>query len=226
MTGSERVERRQQLSDEVADHVRDLIMSGQLREGDFIRQERIADDLDLSPTPVREGLLALRGEGFVQLKPRRGFVVAPLGGDDIRDLFMAQAMLAGELVCRAATNASDDDIAALRQVYDDTAKASEVGDVELVGRLHHDFHRRINRLAGSQRLAWMLSISTKFAPRTFFASVPGWAAVSADDHAAIITALLARDGEAARTAMMRHMANAGELLAGHFEAAQGAPSTH
>ena len=72
--------RRGQLSDEVAGYVRELIMSGNLRPGEFIRQERIADELQLSATPVREGLLLLRGEGFLELKPRRGFVVAPLVG--------------------------------------------------------------------------------------------------------------------------------------------------
>jgi len=221
MAGSQRVERHQ-LSDEVANYVRDLIMSGRLRSGEFIRQERIAEALELSPTPVREGLLALRGEGFVQLKPRRGFVVAPLGGDDIRDLFKAQAMLGGELAARAAVRASDEDVAGLREVLDETAKAVVDGDGDRVGQLHHEFHRRINRLADSQRLAWMLSISTKFAPRSFFGSVPAWTQVSADDHAAIIAAVLRRDGEAARAAMMDHMAHAGELLASHFEDTQGA----
>jgi DNA-binding GntR family transcriptional regulator len=89
---------RLQLSDEVASYVRELIVSGQLRSGQFIRQEQIAEELELSATPVREGLLTLKGEGFVQLKPRRGFVVAPLSAADVRDLFTAQELLAGELV--------------------------------------------------------------------------------------------------------------------------------
>src|ERR1700728_2398733 len=101
---------RRQLSDEVASYVRELIMSGHLQPGDFIRQERIADELELSATPVREGLLCLKGEGFVQLKPRRGFVVAPLSAADIRDLFTAQALLAGELVGRAAVRMGTDSL--------------------------------------------------------------------------------------------------------------------
>ncbi|MCU4186659.1 GntR family transcriptional regulator [Acidiferrimicrobium sp. IK] len=93
---------RQQLSTEVANHVRQQILSGHLRPGAFIRQEKIAEDLGLSATPVREGLLALRGEGFVLLRPRRGFVVAPLDASDIRDLFTAQALIAGEMAACAA----------------------------------------------------------------------------------------------------------------------------
>jgi DNA-binding GntR family transcriptional regulator len=208
---------RRQLSDEVVSYVRELIMSGNLRPGDFIRQERIADELELSATPVREGLLSLRGEGFVELKPRRGFVVAPLSASDVRDLFTAQALLAGELVSRAAVRMSPEDLRELTEVHEALRQAAADGDGGLVESLNHDFHRRINRAADAPRLAWMLSISTKFAPRRFFATIPGWSRASAQDHAAIIGAITAGDAAAARAAMMQHMENAGELLAANFE---------
>src|SRR6204780_3706815 len=164
---------RRQLSDEVASYVRELIMSGHLQPGDFIRQERIADELELSATPVREGLISLKGEGFVQLKPRRGFVVAPLSASDVRDLFTAQALLAGELVSRAALRMGPEELRDLTEVHEALRKAAADGNGDRVESLNHDFHRRINHAADAPRLAWMLSISTKFAPRRFFATIPG-----------------------------------------------------
>src|SRR6201996_8542963 len=211
---------RRQLSDEVATYVRELIMSGNLRSGDFIRQERIAEELQLSATPVREGLLSLRGEGFVELKPRRGFVVAPLTASDVRDLFTAQALLAGELVSRAAVRMEAEDLSELTEVHEALRRAAAAGDGDLVESLNHDFHRRINRAADAPRLAWMLSISTRFAPRRFFATIPGWSMASAEDHAAIISAISAGDVAGARAAMMQHMENAGELLAANFDSAE------
>src|ERR1700741_2798519 len=138
---------RPQLTDEVASYVRELIMSGKLRPGDFIRQERIADELELSATPVREGLLSLRGEGFVELKPRRGFVVAPLSASDVRDLFTAQALLAGELGSRATARMTPDELRELDQVHRALRKAAAAGDGGAVESLNHDFHRRINLIA-------------------------------------------------------------------------------
>jgi DNA-binding GntR family transcriptional regulator len=211
---------RQQLSDEVAGHVRELILSGALRPGEFIRQERIAEELELSATPVREGLLSLKGDGFVLLKPRRGFVVAPLDGADVRDVYTAQALLAGELAARAAERATEDDLAELQRLHEELREADSAHNGDRVERLNHEFHRTINLCAASPRLAWMLSIGTKFAPRRFFPSIPGWSRASAQDHAAIIAALLDQDGEAARHAMTVHMENAGALLAEHFEAAR------
>lgn len=209
---------RRQLGDEVAVYVRELIMSGRIRSGEFIRQERIAEELALSATPVREGLLSLKGEGFVQLKPRRGFVVAPLSAADVRDLFTAQALLAGELVARATARIGPAGLRELSEVHQAVVMAA--ADDDRVEELNHDFHRRINLSADSPRLAWMLSISTKFAPRRFFATIPGWPGVSARDHAAILEAMTDRDAERARAAMMEHMENAGGLLAANFEAAQ------
>ncbi|MGW5101864.1 GntR family transcriptional regulator [Streptomyces sp. NPDC004100] len=78
------------------------LRSGEARPGDFLRTERVAEAVGVSSTPVREGLLALRSEGFVQPVPRRGFVVAPFTRQDVRDLFWTQAQLSGELAARAA----------------------------------------------------------------------------------------------------------------------------
>jgi len=209
---------RRQLSDEVSAHVRESIMSGRLRPGEFIRAERIAEELDLSATPVREGLLSLKGEGFVELKPRRGFVVAPLSASDVRDLFTAQSLLAGELAARAAGRMDVAGLDELDRLHTQLRKAAGEDDGDAVEQLNHEFHRLINLAAGSPRLAWMLSIATRFAPRRFFASIPGWSEASAQDHAAILAALRVGDAAAARIAMARHMDNAGELLAAHFDA--------
>src|SRR6476646_1292784 len=89
--------KRTQLPEEVAAYVRDLITSGQVRPGEFLRIERIAEAVGVSQTPVREGLLSLKSEGLVNLLPRRGFIVAPFTPQDIYDLYWVQAQLAGEL---------------------------------------------------------------------------------------------------------------------------------
>ncbi len=88
---SPKIRRRPQLSDDVAAHVRNLIMSGGVRPGDFVRLDETAAELGVSVTPVREALLTLRGEGLVELVPHRGYVVSPLDRSDIDDIFWLQA---------------------------------------------------------------------------------------------------------------------------------------
>lgn len=208
--------RRPQLSDEVASYVRELILSGRLAAGEYLRLDRLAADLGMSSTPVREGLLLLRGEGFLQLEPRRGFVVVPLTEGDISDMYAVQADVAGELAARAATRLSDADLDSLRKLQsllEDAARQDRPDDVE---RLNHAVHRTINRAAASPKLSWFLSVVVRYTPRRFFATITGWPEASLHDHGRILAALAERDADAAREAMRAHILHAGALLTRHL----------
>lgn len=211
-------QRRPQLNDEAAAYVRELIMTGQLRPGAFIRVDHIARDLGVSATPVREGLLALRGEGFVHLEQRRGFAVAPLSTSDIRDIFVAQATLAGELAARAATRLTDAQQTDLTRLQDNLITAAAAGEAARLEALNHAFHRLINRAAEAPKIAWLLSVGARYVPRRFYATITGWPEASARDHAAIMAALRQRDPAAARESMAAHVRHAGHLLAQHLDA--------
>ena len=208
---------RQQLGGEAESYIRDLIVSGQLRGGDFIRPETVAQELGISATPVREGLFSLRTQGFVRLEPRRGFVVVPLTGDDIRDLFAAQALLAGELAARAVKHSDAASVAHLEAVHAQLEQAADRGAQEELEHLNFQFHRAINRLAGAPKIAWLLGLSVSYVPVRFFASIEGWPAASVHDHRALLDAFRKRAPKIARVAMTEHVVHAGELLAVHVE---------
>ncbi|WP_067799044.1 GntR family transcriptional regulator [Actinomadura formosensis] len=218
LSGDRALGRRRQLSDEVAAYVRDLIMSGQVGHGEFLRLERIAEDLGISVTPVREALLSLRGEGFVTLEPRRGFMPAPLTRQDVQDLFEAQAYFAGELAARAAGKITETELASLDRTQAQLERAFEAGDAGGVERANHQFHRLINLCAGSPKTAWLLQLVARYAPRRFYAGIEGWTRASADDHRLVLAALRAGDADAARQAMRAHIRHAGTLLVVHLEA--------
>jgi DNA-binding GntR family transcriptional regulator len=193
------------LPDEVATYVRELILSGQVRPGDFLRLEPIAEAVGVSNTPVREGLLALSSEGFVRLVPRRGFMVESFTIEDVTDIFWAQAKFAGELAARAAKRISEDEIDDLERINKDYAASVDSGDLERVGALGHEFHRRLNQAAHSQRLALILSSIVQHLPNRFYAEIEGHVEATRDDHDKIITALRKRDGRTARKLTEEHI---------------------
>jgi DNA-binding GntR family transcriptional regulator len=162
---------RRQLGDEAASYVRDLIMSGELRGGQFIRPEAIAETLGISATPVREGLLALRGEGFVLLEPRRGFAVAPMSANDIRDIFAAHSLLAGELAARAARRMGPDDLAGLERLQIQVETAAERGNLDELEELNWNFHRSINRLAEAPKISLLVGVVVRCVPNRLYT---GW----------------------------------------------------
>src|SRR5260370_26489255 len=162
---------RQELPEEVAAYVRELIVSGGVRPGDFLRMERIAEALGVSNTPVREGLLALSNQGFVRQIPRRGFMVAPFTQQDIRDLFWAQALLAGELGARAAEKITPDQLARLEDIVKAYERAIAADDHPTIVDLGQACHREINLAADSIRLARLLGSAARPLPRTFYSPI-------------------------------------------------------
>jgi DNA-binding GntR family transcriptional regulator len=208
---------RPQLSDEASSYVRALVMSGELPPGTPVRPEAIAESLNISTTPAREGLQALRVEGFLELLPRKGFQVAPLSGDDIRDLFRVQALIGGELAARAAMNADDNDVAELEALHHELIEASHRGDYDELETKNHQFHRRINLLAQSRKIIWALELITRYVPRQFYATIPGWPESTVQDHGRILDGIRARDPQSIRLAIEEHLSHSGELLAAHFD---------
>jgi DNA-binding GntR family transcriptional regulator len=198
-------ERRQQLPEEVASYVRQLVLSGAVRPGEFLRMDRIAKAVGVSNTPVREGLVALSNEGFVLQVPRRGFVVAPFTQQDIRDLFWAQAQLAGELAARAAKKITPEQIATLESILEQFDVAVERGDTEQVAELGHAFHRQINLAADSQRLALVLSSVVKHLPNRFYATIEGHVESTRNEHPLMVEALRERNVRKARSITEKHI---------------------
>ena len=208
---------RRQLSDEASAYVRGLIMSGELRPGASVRPETIGEALGISTTPAREALQGLRVEGFLELLPRRGFQVAPLSGQDIRDLFQVQALIAGELAARAAGTATEDEVAELEALHHELIAAARRADQELLEEKNHAFHRQVNLMARSRKIVWSLSLITRYVPRQFYSSIPGWPKATMEDHSQLLEGIRARDPETTRRAMIEHIVHAGELLAEHFD---------
>ncbi|GGF48179.1 GntR family transcriptional regulator [Marmoricola endophyticus] len=208
-------DRAEQTPDRVAAEVRELIVAGEVRAGEFLRLAPLAQRFGTSVTPVREAMGRLRGEGFVRLEPRRGFVVLPLTDEDLGDVYRVHAYVAGELAALACRRLTDEQLDALRATQDELERAYEAGDADRVEELNYAFHRTINRAAGSPRLQWFLATAASYAPRLFFARIDGWAAASAHEHDTVLRALAARDPDAARRAMAAHVRSAGDLLARH-----------
>ncbi len=208
-----RVSRRHQLPEQVAGYVRELIISGVVRPGEFLRVERIAAEVGVSNTPVREGLLALRGEGFVQFVPRRGFVVAPFTRDDVRDLFWAQAQLSRELAARAARKITSEQVGWLDENLEQYRQAVGEGDAERIADLSYAFHRQVNLAADSQRLALLSGMVASHLPRRFYASVEAQVAASGNEHPLLVEALRDHDARKARALMEQHiLASADHLI--------------
>lgn len=212
---------RRPLSDEVAAHVREMIVSGEVAAGDYLRMEPLAEQLGVSITPVREGLLTLSTEGFVEQVPRRGFKVVPISTTDVRDIFWAQAELASELAARSARVATDAQVDALRENLQRYEGAIDTGTEDEFVRIGHDFHRQVNLASGSHRLALLLGSVVKQLPNSFYGRIEGKTTTASHDHAEILEAIASGDEELSRSLMRQHLMKSAENLIKELNAAHG-----
>ncbi|BEP13893.1 GntR family transcriptional regulator [Acidothermaceae bacterium B102] len=204
--------KRQQLPEQVAAYVRELIVSGAVRPGEFLRMDNIAQSIGVSNTPVREGLLTLSSQGFVRQIPRRGFVVAPFTQQDIYDLFWAQARVAGELAFRAAKRITPEQLARLEDIDARYHAAEEAGANARIVDLGHAFHREVNLAADSIRLAMLLGSVVRMLPLQFYATIEGGVSASHAEHPAIVAALRARNAKASKMLMEQHISDLADRL--------------
>jgi DNA-binding GntR family transcriptional regulator len=209
---------RRQLPEEVAAYVRELILSGRVKQGEFLRLEPIAEALGVSNTPVREGLLSLRAEGLVNLVPRRGFAVGSFTKQDVEDLFWAQATIGGELAARAAAKITKQDLRRLQEIGELHRQAVEEGDVADIAKLGRDFHRVINLAAGSPRLATLMGKVVAYLPNRFYALIDTHVQSTLDAHPAIVEALQRGNARTARAQMRDHILSGADRLIADLEA--------
>jgi DNA-binding GntR family transcriptional regulator len=199
-------------------------MSGQLQPGDVVQPGPVGHALGISTTPAREALHALRVEGFLDLIPGRGFQVAPLTGQDIRDLYCAYALLAGELTARACSIGSAGELRELEALHHELVAASHREDYLLIDEKNNAFHRQIIEMGGSRKLRWAVGLVERYLPHSFTPPIAGWLDATLRDHVEILDRLKAGDPESARAAMHEHIMRGGDLLASTFDAHKREPA--
>jgi DNA-binding GntR family transcriptional regulator len=200
---------RGNLKQEVAQHVRDLILSGELRPGVRLDQDAIANDLGVSRLPVREALITLETEGLVEAIARRGVYVAQLERDDIRDHYAMYGQLSGIAAGRVA-RVGDNSL--LAQLEDIQRQMRATEDAHEHDRLNYAFHQAINRAGASRRLRSVLRLLSQNMPSAFFAQPVEWEwkERALTEHDEIIAALRAGDEAAAGACLASHFRTTGD----------------
>ena len=126
--------RRQSLSAAVVERLREKILTGELREGEQLRQDAIATEFQISRIPVREALSHLAAEGLITIVANRGAIVSALSPDEIMQMFETRAVLECYMLRHAIPNMKQADFQRAEDIlvqYEQSLKKdSEVKPVE------------------------------------------------------------------------------------------------
>src|ERR1700733_6854272 len=144
--------KRRSLADEVTDQIRDMILAGRLKPGDRAGEAEISQRLRVSRGPVREALVRLEQEGLVVSEWHRGALVVDLTRKDVVELATLRTALEEVAVAEASREATEKDLAQLRDVVEQMRSARERGSDESLVRLDVEFHDIVYRAAHHHRL--------------------------------------------------------------------------
>jgi DNA-binding GntR family transcriptional regulator len=133
------------MPDIVHAHLRDEVMSGRLGSGEKIRQGEIAKRLGFSRVPVREALRRLESEGFVTLRPRRGYVVVSLDADEIEEIFDIRMVLEEKAGHLATLSRTSEDVADLERILQAMGRLEvhSGNDIAAWSAYNREFHARV-----------------------------------------------------------------------------------
>ena len=195
------------LHDEVAAQLRDRIFAGELMPGTFLDEVRLAEQLSISRTPLREALKVLTAEGLVRHEPRRGCFVNEVTEKDLDEIFPVLALLEGRCAHEAAVNATDADLQRLEELHDKLSRHAKARRINEYYAANFAIHEAIITLADNRWLAGVISDLRKIVKlaRLQQLHAPGRLDQSLSEHLAVFAALKARDAEGAEAAMRTHL---------------------
>jgi DNA-binding GntR family transcriptional regulator len=198
---------RATLADAVYETLLEAILSGRLASGAILSEVAVAQQLDVSRTPVHDALRQLAKDGLVEQAVGRRARVAPFTRDDLFEMFEMRKFLEGPAAELAAGRMDQRQLAPLRQAADQLAATS--GSVDWVARwadFDEDFHRTIAEASGNRRLADDIARYRLLhrGINRIGTEAEGLQEALAE-HLEILAALEARAAAAARNAMVRHI---------------------
>jgi DNA-binding GntR family transcriptional regulator len=202
------------LHDEVAARLRERIFAGEWAAGSFLDEVKLAEEMKISRTPLREALKVLTAEGLVRHEPRRGCFVAEVTEQDLDEIFPVLALLEGRCAFEAAQNASDADLTALEDLHGKLNRHAKAKRINEYYAANFAIHEAIITLADNRWLAGVIGDLRKIVKlaRLQQLHAPGRLDQSLAEHMEVFAALKARDPEGADAAMRTHLTRQREAL--------------
>jgi DNA-binding GntR family transcriptional regulator len=198
--------------EQVADFLREGIISGAYPRGSRLKQAEIAQQLNLSITPVREALKLLEAEGYVSGDSYRGVRVVPFDAAASAEILQLRLLLEAQLVRGAVAKVTDKDIAGLQTLAKEFEEAFGRGDRAAARGINYRFHRRLYDIAGMPQTLHFVQILWARYPFDLINAVGGRGREAASEHEEILQALSRGDAQAATQAMRKHIESGWDVL--------------
>ena len=200
------------LTNEIADIVRERILKGEYQIGEKIKESSIAQELNVSRTPIREAFKTLEEEGLLDYLPNRGCYAKGVTKRDVSDIYTVREALEEIAMTWACERITDEEIDKLEEQCELMDFYTKKRDVQKILTMNSSFHDIIYNSTGSRFLAQVLRSYKGYLDKTrksvfyreeFLDSIQ-------EEHKAIFEAVKSRDKDLAVAAIKKHLASSKE----------------
>ncbi|AEM40353.1 GntR family transcriptional regulator [Ketogulonicigenium vulgare] len=185
----------------------EAIDSGIYRPGDRLVENELAERFGMSRTPIREALQRLETQALLS-RDGRSLIVASLDHNQLSELYVVRSTLEGLAARLAARHATPEEVRVLREMLEDDLLLT--GDPAALARTNRRFHRQIHLASHNRFLVQQLDLVHRSMALLASSSleVEGRSQAAMDEHAAVVVAIEAGDGETAEAALREHISRA------------------
>jgi GntR family transcriptional regulator, trigonelline degradation regulator len=205
--------------DQAFERLRDAIITGHFAPGARLIERELCEAMGVSRTSIREVLRRLEAEQLIEVEPRKGPIVARLTHKQVEEIYEVRAMLEAAIVRRFTVEASAENIAALKRIYETLSRVRDQGDVVAIVNTTRQFIEYMMGVVDHELIGDMLrKLNARISvARVLAISVPGRLQQSARELEIVMEAIEHRDAEGAAQSLMTYVRNAGEAALKHLD---------
>jgi len=218
-----RLIKKKTLHEEIVETLRDMIMTGELQEGDKINENALCASMGISKTPLREALRVLSAEDIIKLVPNKGSYVCKPTLKKIKEMFDVMSVLEGVCARNATEKMRDSDYAKLKKLHDKLEEHFQCRDQKNYIKFNNLYHTFLQELAGNETCNQIINgLRQKILLYRFKSlNLPGRFEKSIQEHRELLKTFQERDPEKIEILIKAHLKNQSEAVEKLSQASSG-----
>jgi DNA-binding GntR family transcriptional regulator len=185
------------LKDRVYLYIQSQIVSGNIKPGERVWEKEICSKLNISRTPVREALMKLEAEKFIQIIPHRGFIVRELTLKEIQEIYDVVGCLEGRAAAKTVATLDSQQLETLNGTMEEMRKALGINDLKEFNKQNLKFHDVYIRAFGNNLICEIIALLKKrfYEHSVKLRMLPEWEKKTMAEHEKILELINKRDAE-------------------------------
>lgn len=211
------IKKNPKLSDKAYEIIKEAIISNKLKPGEILGEERLADELKISRTPIKTALLRLVYEEIAEVNESKNVVVSDITKQDIDDISIVRKSLEPLAVLLLASNITKKQIKELKDILKEQSKMADDNNNKEYIELDYEFHIKIAEFSKNSFLIDMVKKANLIIKRFLILSgtVSNYNKVANEEHLKIIEYIEEKKYVLASEAMREHLDNVNMRMLKH-----------